>query len=319
MASQDIAKLLDTQPPALPANVARVKADGLPTQHLIDWELFQTYWARTNIIATDQRIDTVKATADNASAAVTTEAQARIDGDTALAGQITTVSARANQATANGQIFFAAMAAPAGAVAAYGIFLTAGSAYTGMQLIAKSDGTAAIVFDANYFALNKSGTAQNVFTYDGSVFRFNVPVEIGTTDILAGAVNAPEAATAGTLLQVGDTGGGWRTIISVSNSGARGYVALIQGDFEYRVTPGWSGTFDGEFRILRSDGQVLYGPSALFNYVNFATVSISRLDKTFDATYTYSVQVKLNLTPTSGGAASADFRRRGIMIDLRKR
>src|SRR5690606_6410070 len=88
-------------------------------------------------------------------------------------------------ATANGEIYFGAMAGPAGSVAAYGIFLTAGNAFTGLQMIAKSDGTSEIAFSADKFSLNTSSGAQNVFTFDNAdgVFEFNVPVRINNAEI----------------------------------------------------------------------------------------------------------------------------------------
>lgn len=196
MATQDINALLDTQPPALPANVARVTADGRPTRHLLDWELFQTDWFRSNIVATDQRIDQVKATADGASAAVTTETQARISADGALALRIDSVEAYVGDATAEGQIYFAAKAGPAGSIAAYGLYLTANNTFTGFEAVAASDGTSYIALkagsveiEASEFKLTDAGTAQNVFNYMGEVFTFNVPVQIRTGDILDGAVS----------------------------------------------------------------------------------------------------------------------------------
>lgn len=312
MASTDIQPLLDSQPPALPAHVARVKADGLPTTHLIDWELFQTQWFRNNIVATDTRIDTVKATADDASAAVTTEQQARVSADEALAQQITTVDAKANSATANGQIYFAAAAVPAGAVAAYGIYLTAGNAFTGFEMIARSNGTAAIAMAANQFAFTDSGTAQNVFNYSSGIFTFNVPVRIGTVDILAGAVNAPVASTAPGPDTLGATA--FVGLISATHTGASGYVALIHVDFQYEVTDGsGSGVISGLYRIRRSDGVVIYG-GQLYNYSIPYTVSHSILDATFDATYTYYLEVSVDST-----GPTFTFYRRGLMIDLRKR
>lgn len=310
MASQDINALLNTQPPALPANVARVKADGTPTTHLLDWELFQADWFRSNIVATDRRIDTVKATADNASAAVTTETQARVAADGALALRIDSVEAYAGDATANGQIYFAAKAAPGGAIAAYGLYLTAGNAFAGMEILADSGGGASIAFTANDFKLTDSGTAQNVFNYTGGIFTFNVPVRIGTVDILAGAVNAPVVSTVTSSREIGDTN--WTSLVSATHTGASGYVALIHVDFRY-VTGGSSGVISGNYRIRRSDGQILY-TGDLYNFANPFVVTHTVLDTSFNDTYTYHLEVEIDTT-----GPTFVFTRRAVMIDLRKR
>lgn len=316
MAGSNLALGEGKLPLVLPSSVARVTANGLPTKHLVDWEQLTRNWYKVNVQALDTKLTEVKSTADNASAAVTTEIQARTDADGALALRIDSVEAYAGDATANGQIYFAAKAAPGGAAAAYGLYLTAGNAFAGFEVLADSAGGASIAFAANDFKLTDSGTAQNVFNYTGGVFTFNVPVQIGTVDILAGAVNAPAATTAGNTLSLGSTGG-WTTIASVTATGASGYVALIHADFEYKNGGGWAGVFEGSYRIRRSDGLILY-EGDLFNYANYFVVTHSRLDTSFNGTYTYTLDVNLTLTASSG-TPSANFRRRGLMIDLRKR
>lgn len=188
MASADIQAILDTQPPELPFQQPLVTATGLPTQHLINWNFYQSQWFKNNVIKADQRIDTVKATADNASAAVTTESNARAAADEALAEQITTVDAKANNATASGQVYFAAHAAPSGSLAAYGIYLTAGSSFTGLELLAMSDGTSAIGMTASSFVFTDSGTTKQVLTYYGGQFHFTSDVAIDGNLILNGTV-----------------------------------------------------------------------------------------------------------------------------------
>lgn len=126
------------------------------------------------------RITTVEATSSANSAAITSEASARVSGDSALASQITTVEAKANSATASGQIYFAAKAGPSGSVAAYGMYLTAGSAYAGLEALALSGGGSAIGFTANQFRFVDSGTAQQVLSYSSGVFTFEVPIQIRT-------------------------------------------------------------------------------------------------------------------------------------------
>ncbi|MDG2571136.1 hypothetical protein P7L87_26640, partial [Vibrio parahaemolyticus] len=296
-------------------NVARVKAGGLPTTHLLDRVLFQTNWFKTIIVATGQRIDSVKAVADNASAAVTTEQQARVSADAALALRIDTVEAYAGDATAQGQIYFAAKAAPAGAIAAYGLYLTAGNAYAGMDVLADSGGGGSIAFTANDFKLTDSGTAQNVFNYTGGIFTFNVPVRIGTVDILEGAVNAPVAVANNNARNIASTSG-WETILTVTAVGEAGYVAVVYTDFEYKVDGG-SGVLDGSFRIRRSDGVILREGN-LYPYAEYVPTTIARLDASFTQQYSYELQVNISFTVGSGSPYVA-FRRRGMMIDIRKR
>jgi len=124
------------------------------------------------------RITTVEAASSTNSAAIAIEQGARISGDGALAAQITTVEAKANSATASGQIYFAAKSGPSGSVAAYGMYLTAGGAYAGLEALALSGGGSAIGFTANQFRFVDSGTAQQILSYSSGVFTFEVPIQI---------------------------------------------------------------------------------------------------------------------------------------------
>ena len=318
MASSDIEPLLNSQPPNLPFNVARVTADGRPTQYMIDWENFSSNWFRSNIIKTDQRIDTVSAAVGDVSAAVTTEANARIAADEALAEQITEVSASVDDATANGQIYFGAMAGPAGSLAAYGVFLPAGNTYAGMQIIAESGGGASIGFAANDFRLVDSGTAQNVFNYSSGVFTFNVPVRVGTVDIANQAVNAPVAAQNSSIYQLG-ADIGWQTLVSCTATGVAGGVALIHLDFEYFKQQVGSHIVGGEWKLECSDGSIpAFGFLGTLAGPSYFPVTISRLDTNFQTTKTYYLLVRAYTSSGTGGTYF-EFRTRSIMIDMRKR
>jgi hypothetical protein len=317
MALDDISQLLDTQPPALPANVARVKADGLPTTHLLDWELFQTNWARSNVIKLDQRIDTVKAEAGDALAEYKEEVNAVIGPDGSLVAKVETVEAKANGATANGQIYFAAVAAPGGATAAYGIFLTAGNAFTGMEMIAKSDGTSAIAFNSNQFSLTDSGTAQNVFNYTGGVFTFNVPVSVQTIDIAQEAVTKPRTVAINSASIVGNTGGAWVNLIThgvTADNGA--FPALVIADFMYRAVAG-SGTSDGNWRLVKDRGGSLtvLRSGDLTVFTNYFPVLTARLVTDVRDNDTFRIQVRVGGTST----AAFEFDDKAILVDLRKR
>lgn len=75
---------------------------------------------------------TIKAQAEQLSATVTNETTARIEGDTAIAADLTAVEAKADQATASGLVKLEAVAAPSGVTARFGTFLRAtnGNSYT---------------------------------------------------------------------------------------------------------------------------------------------------------------------------------------------
>jgi hypothetical protein len=137
------------------------------------------------------RTTTLEADMYDSTGKVEVEITARATADTALASSITTVTAMANNATASGQVYLQAKAAPGGASASYGWFLTAGSAFTGMEAGVDSvTGDGFIAFTADNFRLVDTGTAENVFEWDGTdgVFRFFVPVEMLTEDIAQNAV-----------------------------------------------------------------------------------------------------------------------------------
>ena len=314
MASSDIQPLLDSQPPLLPFNVARVTADGRPTTHLLDWEAFQAEWYRSGVIKTDQRITEVKAVADNASAAVTEETNARVSADAALAEQITEVAASVDDATANGEIYFAAMAGPTGSIAAYGIFLKAGNAFTGMQLIAESGGGASIGFAATDFRLVDSGTAQPVFNYTGGVFTFNVPVRVGTIDIANQAVNAPVYVSSSGIITVAP-GGGWVPILTATATGAPGSIAVVHADLNYRKVLTGSGSVGGTVRLRRGrDGSILYS-APLQTIVDFSPLYTIRFDPGFSTGDSYTLEAGV----TSGDTAYFEFANCNILVDVRKR
>lgn len=195
--AEEFQQLLYKHPPNLPATVARVTADGRPTKHLIDWEQFTSNWFKTSVVNLNTRLVEVRSDTDGNAAAIVEETNARTSADEALAEQITTVEAKTDLATASGRIYFAAKAGPAGSVAAYGLYLTAGNAFTGFEMIARSDGTSAIVLNADQFTFNTSSGARNVFNFDSveGVFRFNVPVQINNGDIGENAVTQADAGT----------------------------------------------------------------------------------------------------------------------------
>lgn len=218
----------DTIPGVLSRDVLRVTADGRPTAHLLNWESSLQAWMKKNTTDLRTKITTVRDESQNGLAEVNNRVDAVVDEQGALAQEITDLTAEFGDFSANGSIQFKAMAGPTGAIAAYGIFLTAGDVYTGMQLVAYSGGLSAVVFDANYFQLNNSGTGQNVFSFDGSIFTFNVPVRVRTGDILDGAVSSTVAATGNPSASV--------TVNDVTAGARVRIMAIYEGDTTPRTS-----------------------------------------------------------------------------------
>lgn len=170
-----------TVPAVLPAHVPRTEyrtaegklVFGLPTKFALLQEQEQQSWFVNNTIRLQTKITTVEAQQDGIAASVVTETNARISADSALATQITTVAATADDATANGAIYFAAKAGPTGSAAAYGLYLTAGSSFAGFEALALSGGGSAIGMTADKFVFTDAGTTQAVFTYSAGVWVLN--------------------------------------------------------------------------------------------------------------------------------------------------
>lgn len=167
-----------TVPAVLPANVPRTTSEGYPTKFLLNWEQQQQSWFVNNTITLQTKITTVSDQTGANTAEVEQITQALTDGTGAYGSYITTINAKANDATASGELYFAAKAAPTGTTAAYGMYLSADDSYAGIEAIAVSGVGSAIGLTANQFYFTDSGTAQQVLTYDGTSFVFNVPVII---------------------------------------------------------------------------------------------------------------------------------------------
>ena len=157
----------DDIPFVMSKQVGIADANGKPTTAMLDWFQALWGWMKRSVVDLTTKVTTLTDQVGDNTAAITEEQTARIEGDTALAGQITTVEASVGDISADGAVYLAAKAAPSGATAAYGWYLTAGNAYAGMQAIALSGGGSAIGFTANQFYFTDAGTAQAVFTYIG--------------------------------------------------------------------------------------------------------------------------------------------------------
>jgi hypothetical protein len=278
-------------PYVMPATVPRVTANGKPTTHLINWEESTRNWYFTNAVNTDKRITQVKSETDAALAEFTEDIQALTDADNAMVAQITTLTAKTNLATATGQIYFAAKAGPSGSAAAYGLYLTAGNAYTGFEAIAMSDGTSAIGFTASKFVFTDSGAATDVFTYTGGKFVLTGDVEVNgslvvngtivTDKISANAVtnfgwdettNDTTTATAFVSCRSGDRLIVW---VHVSPTISNVNSSDIDGSFTVTATGMASQTSDISKAMTRLDNEgTISDPTWVNKYTAMATVAM---------------------------------------------
>lgn len=175
-------------PVVMPASVQRTTSEGFPTKYLLNWEQATQSWFVNTTVDLQTKITTVEAGVGAVAASVVTETTARVSADSALATQISTVDAKADNATASGQIYFAAKAGPTGSSAAYGLYLTAGSSFAGFEALALSGGGSAIGMAANQFRFTDSGTATAILDYVGGTWTFNSNVAINGNFILNGTV-----------------------------------------------------------------------------------------------------------------------------------
>lgn len=219
-----------TVPAVMPVTVRRITEAGFPTQSLLDYEQALQAWMKSNVANTNTRLNLVSDEVDGAYAAISTEATTRATADSALATQITTVAASVDDATANGQIFFAAKAAPSGASAAYGLFLTAGTSFAGFEALAMSAGGSAIGLTANQFVFTDSGTATAILSYSAGVWSFNSNVSINGSLVVNGTVVTEKiAANAVSNVASGSNSGGDLTVVAYARAGAS---VLLIGDVQ---------------------------------------------------------------------------------------
>jgi hypothetical protein len=288
---------------------------GLPSKPAMDWEEFQHNFNRSALASLDTRITTVetnyttadatisasvvteqiaRTSADAAlassittvtanytaadaaiTASVTSEATARSSADGALAADITTFTASYNDISASGQIYFAAKAGPTGSTAAYGLYLTAGAAFAGFEVVALSAGGSAINMTADKLMFSDSGTATAVFDYGVStpgVFTFNVPVEINNVDIGANAVsntvvNTGSVASGGDLVTASLTvRAGARVAVEIKVTETSGSIYLAS----------FSTSFTSRGFAVTRDGGTAVGTMWSMDSVITATFSVAR-------------------------------------------
>lgn len=156
------------------------KPGGKPTQAFHDWMMSLYDFTKRSIVDLTTKITTLIFDVEGVQAEIVNEATIRQTQDGILASQINTVAAGVGNATANGQIYFQAMAGPAGSVAAYGIFLTAGNVFTGLMLVAYSGGVSKIVMTSGSLEFYdvSSGSQINVLSYSAGEWLLNGNVTI---------------------------------------------------------------------------------------------------------------------------------------------
>ncbi len=174
----------DIDPSSIPFLLGKqdtvVDQNGKPTTVFEDWVGGLWSWMKRSVVDLTTKVTTLVTDVGDMSARIDEEATIRETEDGILASQITSVEAKADAATATGEVYLAAKAGPTGTTAAYGWYLTAGNAFAGMEAMALSGGGSAIGFAANQFQFTDSGTATPVFNYSSGVWVFNVPVVIQT-------------------------------------------------------------------------------------------------------------------------------------------
>lgn len=274
-----------------PVTVRRVNEGGFPTQYALDWEQSYRNWMINTAVDLQTKITTVRNETADGFAEVTNEMNAIVNEQGAMAEDITNLKADFNGLSANGSVEFRVMSTPAGAAAAYGIYLTAGSSFTGLQMIAYSGGGSAIAFNANQFMLNDSGTAQNVFNYSSGVFTFNVPVRIRTGDIIDGAVSTTVANSGNPTAEV--------TVTDVTDGARVRVMGIYEGD---TVPKGGVSTLyvvriwhNGSVvkTVPMSTAAVGSGSSSVVSYLNTTVAYVATLPA---GTHSFSV----DCTPSAG-------------------
>lgn len=235
-----------TVPAVMPMAVRRINEGGFPKQALLDYEQALQAWMKSNVANTNTRLNLVSDEVDGAYAAVATEATTRATADSALASSITTVDAKVGNISASGAVYLAAKAAPSGASAAYGWYLTAGSAYAGMEALALSGGGSAIGFTASQFLFTDSGTGVPVLAYSGSKFGFTGNVEINGNLMVTGSI-----VTAGVAVNAIS-----HTAFSASGGTSTSVVVNVRAGAGVAVTASFNGASGSYFSIATPVGAV---------------------------------------------------------------
>lgn len=282
-----------------PADVSLIDTQtGKPKTSFHDWMQSLWDWMKRSVVDLTTKVTTLTASIGDLEASIEEEATIRETEDGILAASITTVEAKANNATASGQVYLAAKAGPSGTAASYGWYLTAGSAFAGMEAMALSAGGSAIGFAANQFRFVDSGTALPVFTYSGSKFQFTGDVAINGNLMISGSV-LTDGAAANAFTQVAvSTGAGDTTSVTLTTrASASGVVIMGSYNGGETLPSSTNGTL-----VLKRDGTTIYTtvisvvlltPADDVSSAVYKTVQTSALYGDFPSagSHTYSVEI----------------------------
>jgi len=133
----------DSIPFVPPVEVALTKTDsGRPTTAFHDWLMGLWSWMKGNVVALDHKLTTVESETNGNTAAITHEIEARTDADNALASDITTVSTKVGENTADISELFTSVN---GLGVQWAIQAYVGGSYGGVVFtgVKKADGTGA--------------------------------------------------------------------------------------------------------------------------------------------------------------------------------
>lgn len=247
---------------------------GKPKTAFHDWMQSLWAWMKRSVVDLTTKVTTLEFTAGDLQAQITEEATIRETDDGILAASITTVDAKANNATASGQVYLAAKAGPSGTAASYGWYLTAGSAFAGMEAMALSGGGSAIGFAANQFTLTDSGTALPVWQYSGGKFQFTGDVAVNGNLMINGSILTEGAATNAFTQVAASTGSGTSTSVTLTTrAGASGVVIMGSYNGADTVVTGTVGTL-----VIKRDSTTIYT-------TNIASLLVTPADEFATAVY----------------------------------
>lgn len=270
--------MADVNPDDIPfvpdaAIVLTKPSDGRPTTAFHDWITSLWSWMKRSVVDLTTKVTTLTDQVGDNSAAITAEQTARISADNALSSSITTLTTSFNGFSANGQIYFAAKSGPSGSVAAYGLYLTAGNYYTGIEAIATSGGGSVIGFTASQFVFTDAGTSQPVFSYSAPYWYFTSSVRINGNLFVDGTVTAAKVVSNSLSISannaygvdthapgspnsvIGVGGGAWTDYVSLTVAPAYDARVEIKWEAEGIVTTSGSGSVAvHEVRLVRRKG-----------------------------------------------------------------
>lgn len=261
-------------------------------------------------------------------ASVSAEEQARVDDVSALASSITTINAKTEAISANGQVGIVAMAGEDGAAASFRVNLMAGSTRTAFRMDAMSDGTSRVVFDANEFLIQHpsvgGGLPQAMFQANGSGgLVLNGNTRINGNLFVEGSIEATKVkagfsaigSTAGTAYLSGGTSSGWTNLgppltLTVPPRGGYAFPLIILRDAAaVQNSTGINQSGAAAIRLLINGNEVYY--HELFNTVLPPNLGASAgltdfLDAAiFGTSHTFQLQYQHNVNPGFSGTIFA--------------